>query len=307
MNYNRVLKAAPLPPGFYSICGAQGAGKTSLAVALLRTDYRYYREWRYEQAVGLAREYYRVNGIKLDISKNLYFSKHKIILDRRRGISTHEIDIERLGLPNDDYTVQYLPRGSVVFIEEADVLAYCQNWQSLSVYLRNLIKYVRHNMLTIIFDMQVGGDLAKALRNLTVGQFYIVESGIKRFLLFWKRQEWRFLYIRSQLNNVVKEFSKLGVNIKIPVVEWGRFHVWGNVFDCYNSFSGVPYYLKGIENVGYVYNKHVDGDLSIEGIERYCKAHPLEQSERSEGPKKRQEKKSEEGDNSTVQEPYSPF
>lgn len=304
MNYNKELKSAPLPSGFYSICGAQGAGKTSLATALLRTDYKYYREWRYEQALSLAREYYQKNGIKLDISKNLYFSKHKIVLDRSRRITTHEIDIERLGLPNDDYVVQYLPRGSVVFIEEADVLAYCQNWQSLSVYLRNLIKYVRHNLLTIIFDMQVGGDLAKALRNLTVGQFYVVESGIKRFMLFWKRQEWRFLYIRSQLNNVAKEFSKLGVDIKIPVVEWGKFHVWGNVFDCYNSFSGVPYFLKGIEKVGYVYNDHVDGDLSIEGIARYCETHPLEQSDRSEEPKKRQEKKKEE---QTAEEPYSPF
>lgn len=275
MNYTKELKRAPLPSGLFSICGVQGAGKTSLATALLRTDYKRWRKWRYEQGRDLARRYFNANGIRLEISEILYFSNTKILLDKRRGIYTHEIDIRRLGLPNPDYDVQYLPRGSVVFIQEADLLAYCRDWNSLSVYLRNLMKYVRHNLLTIIFDMQVGGDLDKALRNLTVGIFYVVESGIKRFWLFWRQQKWKFLYIQSQLNNVVRDLSRLGVDIKISVVEWGKFRVLGNVFDCYNSFSGEVYYLNGIENVGYEYRKHPDGDLSIEGIKRYCEAHPL--------------------------------
>ena len=227
-------------------------------------------------AVVLARRFYEDSGIRLEISDTLYFSNNKIILDKRRGIETWEVDLQRLGLPNDDFEVQYLPRGSAVFIQEADILAFCRDWESLNNYLINLIKFVRHNLITLIFDMQVGGALDKALRRLLVGMYYVVKSGVSRFLIFWKRQKWKFLYIRNQLNAVVKELSTVGVNIKIKVAEWGRFRVWGDVFDRYNSFSGEPYFLYGIEKVGYVYKRHIDDNLSVEGIKGYCKAHPLE-------------------------------
>ena len=276
MNLTKMLKSAPLPSGFYAICGEQGAGKTSLATALFKTDYRRHRQERKKMAVDLAKRYYADSGIKLKISDTLYFSNNKMILDKRRGVETWEVDLQRLGLPNDDFEVQYLPRGSAVFIQEADILAFCRDWESLNNYLINLIKFVRHNLITLFFDMQVGGALDKALRRLLVGMYYVVKSGVKRFLIFWKRQKWKFLYIRNQLNAVVKELSTLGVNLKVKVAEWGSFRVWGDVFDSYNSFSGEPYFLYGIENVGYVYKKHADDDLSVEGIKAYCKAHPLE-------------------------------
>lgn len=282
LNYTKLLKQAPLPTGFFSIAGKQGAGKTSFAVGLLRTDYKRWRKWRYNQAFELAEQYRKINGIRLDINPCLYFSNTKILLDKRRGIYTHAVDLEFLGLPNLDYEVQYLPRGSVVFIQEADMLAYCRNWakNDLIEHLRNLMKYVRHNLITIIFDMQVGGALDKALRELECGQFYMVDSGIKRYWLFWKCQRWKFLYTDPQLNAQVKELSRLGVHIKINTTEWGKFRVMGNVFNCYNSFSGLPYFLNGIEEVGYKYRKHVDGDMSVYGIKRYCTEHPLQRQKK---------------------------
>ena len=279
MNLTKDLKKAPFPTGFFSICGAQGAGKTSGAAAILRIDYKYWRKWRYQQGKAAADKYFAANGIRLNVSENLYFSNTPILLDRRRGIYTHEVDIQRLGLPNDDFEVQYLPRGSVVFIQEADVLAYCRDWESLNEYLRALFKYVRHNLITIIFDMQYGGDLDKALRNLLVGMLYMVESGIKRHWLFWKKQGWRFLYIRSQLNNAVKELSQLGVKSKIPVCEWGKLRVFGNVFDCYDSFSGERYYFYGIDKVDYNYKEHVRGGMSIKDINAFVTQHPLTRPE----------------------------
>ena len=286
MNLTKDLRKAPLSVGFFNICGEQGAGKTSLATALLRTDYKRWRKYRYRLACDLAQEYYDCNGIELDIDPVLYFSSTEIVLDSRRGIKTHEIDLERLGLPNPDYEVQYLPCGSVIFIMEADILAYCHNWQQLSDYLRNLIKYCRHLKLTIIFDMQVGGDLAKALRNLTMGIYYVFTSGIKRFLLFWKIQQWQFLYVYNQRLNVVKEFSQYGIDIekkiRVPITEWGKFRVFGNVFSYYNSFSAVPYFLNGIDKVGYVYREHNEGDLSLEGIKAYCDSHPLVSSHKAQ-------------------------
>ena len=74
MNLTRDLRKEPLPIGFYNICGEQGAGKTSLAIALFRTDYKRWRKYRYELACGLAQEYYEVNGIALNIDKTLYLS-----------------------------------------------------------------------------------------------------------------------------------------------------------------------------------------------------------------------------------------
>lgn len=280
-----MLKKAPLQPGLYSINGCQGAGKTSFAAGILRTDYKYWGKWRYEQGQSLAQQYYEATGIELNVDKTLYFSSPSITLDRRHGIKTHFIDLQRLGLPNDEYDVQYLPRGSVVFIHEADVLAYCRDWQNLDDSLRLLAKYCRHNLITIIFDMQEGGALDKALRGLVIDRFFMLKSGVKRFLLFWRRQRWEFLCIHNQLANALKELASFGIDLKLKIVERGKFRVWGDVFDCYNSFSGVPYFLNGIEKRGYEYIPQEDGDLSIEGIKRYIEQHPLKK------PKTEQEQK----------------
>lgn len=287
MNLTKQIKKAPFPPGLYSINGCQGAGKTSGACAILRTDYKYWRKWRYEQGQNLAMRYFEGTGIKLNVDKTLYFSSPSIMLDRRRGIKTWYIDLERLGLPNDEYDVQYLPRGSVVFLHEVDVLAYCRDWQSLDRYLRLLAKYCRHNLITIIFDLQVGGDLDKALRGLVIDRYFMLNSGVKRFLLFWKRQQWEFLCIHNQLANAFKELASFGINDKrLKLYEWGKLRVWGDVFDCYNSFSGVPYFLYGIDKRGYEYIEQEEGDLTIEGIQRYVQQHPLAKAD------KVQEKKS---------------
>lgn len=275
MNLTKQLKKGAFPPGLYAINGCQGAGKTSSAAAILRLDYKYWRKWRYQQGQSLADEFYASNGIELDVSESLYFSSPSILLDSRRGIVTHGIDLKRLGLPNDEYDVQYLPRGSMVFIHEVDVLAYCRDWQKLDKYLRLLAKYCRHNLVTIIFDLQVGGDLDKALRNLVIDRYFMLRSGVKRFLLFWHRQRWEFLCIHNQLANALKELASFDIDLGIKIVERGTLSVWGNVFDYYDSYSGVPYFLYGIEKHGYEYIDQVEGDLSVDGIKAYCEAHPL--------------------------------
>lgn len=285
MNLTKQLKKAPFSPGLYAICGCQGAGKTSCATAILRTDYKYWRKWRYEQGITLAREFYEINGIRLDVSETLYFSSPSMVLNHCKGIKTWSIDLEKLGLPNDEYDVQYLPRGSMVFLHEVDVLAYCRDWQKLDRYLRLLAKYCRHNLITIIFDLQVGGDLDKALRNLVIDRYFILNSGVKRFLLFWRRQTWEFLCIHNQLANALKELASFGIDLKVKIVERGKFRVWGDVFGYYNSYSGVPYFLYGIEKHGYQYIEQEEGDLSIEGIKAYCEAHPLAYSDEKEDKK----------------------
>ncbi len=275
MNLTRAIRKEPLPSGVYVVRGPQGIGKTSFCTAMIRADYKKHRKYRVEEAKSLANEYYKENRIKLEISDRLYFSSIKILLNRRKKLYTHYVDVQRLGLPNPDYDVQYLPRGSVVYIQEADVLLFCRDYQDLNTYLINLLKYVRHNLLTVIFDCQVDSALDKAVRRLTVGIYHIETSYDGRFFFFWKVRRWKFIYIHNQLNEVVKELATVGINIKLSVVERGRFRVFGNIFDYYNSFSGVPYFLWSIEKHGYEYLEYPKETLSIDDINAFLEAHPL--------------------------------
>ena len=285
----------PLPSGVFSVCGQQGVGKTSFCTALLRLDYKLWTKWRTAQGKELAAKYAAKNKIKLEISNRLYFSNIKILLDKKRKLYTHYIDVQRLGLPNPDFEVQYLPRGSVVYIQEADVLLFCRDYQSLNVYLINLLKYVRHNLLTVIFDCQVNGALDVAVRRLTVGVYHIEDSKDGRFFFFWKIRKWRFIYVKNQLNDVIKELASVGVKINVSVVKRGRFFCFGNVFDYYNSFSGVAYFLKGIEKVGYKYLPHPVESLAINDIEKFVEVHPLVRPDDMKRKKKADKEKDEKG------------
>lgn len=275
MDLKKQLKQAPLSPGVFVVRGPQGVGKTSFCTALLCVDYKRWTKWRTEQGQSLANSFYKDNRVRLHISDRLYFSNIKILLNKRRGLYTHYVDVQRLGLPNPDFKVQYLPRGSVVYIQEADVLMFCRDYQSLNEYLINLLKYVRHNLLTIIFDCQVDSALDKAVRRLTVGVYHIEESCDARWLLFWKVRKWKFIYIHNQLNDVVKELATVGVKINVSVVERGIYKTRLKVFERYNSFSGVPYFLHGIENVGYEYLPFPKETLKIEDVNAFVQAHPL--------------------------------
>lgn len=274
MHLTKILRRSPFPPGFYVITGAQGAGKTSLAAALLCTDHKRWAKYRSDMAREVASEYYRQNGVKLNISSRLYFTNIKILLDKRRRLLTHYVDLPRLGLPNPDYDVQYLPKGSVVFIQEADLLLFCRTWAETNVYLINLLKYIRHNMLTVFFDCQDINNLEAAVRRLTMGIFHVNESYTTSHWLFWKKRKWRYTYVNNQLNNLMKTVAN-GVEKRVSVVRNGRFRFIGNIFERYKSFSGIWYFLNGIEKKGYEYLPHPAESFSISDIKKWVEAHPL--------------------------------
>lgn len=275
MNLTRTLKKEPFPSGVFTVRGPQGIGKTSFCAALLCADYKRWTKWRTEQGEELARKYYKENRKRLTISNRLYFCNIKILLDKRKKLYTHYVDVQRLGLPNPDYDVQYLPRGSVVFIQEADVLLFCRDFQTLNTYFINLMKYVRHNLLTIFFDCQVDGAIDAAIRRLTVGIYHIENSYTRRFFLFWKRRYWKFTYINNQLNELLKEVVQTGKTKKVNVVERGKFRFFGDIFKRYDSFSGQLYFLWGIEKRGYEYLPYPPSGYSIKDIQAFVEAHPL--------------------------------
>ncbi len=294
MNLTKQLKQAPFPSGVFVVRGQQGVGKTSFCTSILCQDYKKWTTWRTAQGEALAQAYFRDNRIKLHVSDRLYFSSIKILLNKRKRLYTHYVDVQRLGLPNPDFPVQYLPRGSVVYIQEADVLLFCRDYDSLNAYLVNLLKYVRHNLLTVIFDCQVDSALDKAIRRLVVGLYHIEASYDRRFFLFWKRRTWKFIYINNQLNDVIKELAAVGVKIKVSVVERGKLKTFGNVFERYNSFSGVPYFLYGIEKVGYEYLEHPRETFNVNDVNAFVAAHPLERPEKMKKKKKKDKKANDE-------------
>lgn len=296
MDLTKILRHNPFPPGFYVITGAQGAGKTSLATALLCTDYKRWAGYRRDMAREIAAEYYYQNGVKLGISDRLYFSNIKILLNKKQGLLTHYVDLPRLALPNPDFDVQYLPKGSVVFIQEADLLLFCRTWAETNAYLINLLKYVRHNMLTIFFDCQDIQNLEAAVRRLTMGIFHVNDSYTKRFFFFWKQRKWRYTYVNNQLNNLMKQVAN-GVEKRVSVVRNGRFRFIGNIFERYQSFSGIWYFLNGIEKRGYEYLPHPKESFSIRDIRAWIAAHPLV---KPESMKKQSGKKKQEANNDKV-------
>ena len=171
---------------------------------------------------------------------------------------------------------------------------FCRDYATLNVYLINLFKYVRHNLLTVFLDCQVDSAVDVAVRRLTVGIYHIEYSWDARFLFFWKVRKWKFIYIHNQLNEVIKELAAIGIKFKVSVAERGKFRVFGNIFKCYNSFSGVSYFLHGIEKKGYEYLPHPSEGVSLADIENFVCMHPLARPEEMKKQKKKAYEKPEE-------------
>ena len=276
MNLTAELRKNPFPPGFFVITGEQGAGKTSLATALLCVDARRWARERRLQALEIAEDFETANNIQLDIAEYLYFSNIEISLIKNH--KTHYVDLPRFGLPNPFYRVQYFPNSSVIFIQEADLLLFCRDWQTTNAYLIDLLKYVRHFNLTVFFDMQDINNLDVAVRRLVMGIFHIRYSYTARFFLFWKERRWKFTYINNQLHNLMAGFSD-SERKRLKVVRNGRFRFIGNIFNRYNSFSGKWYFLHGIEKYGYEYLPHPKASYKIKDIDKFIEEHPLTKPE----------------------------
>ena len=274
MNFSLMLRKGPFPVGFFAITGPQGAGKTSLAGALMCVDAKRWARVRRKKAQETADEYYKANRIKLDIAKYLYFSNIEIFLKKHKNCSTHYVDLPRFALPNSMFDVQYFPTGSVIFIQEADLLLFCRDWQNTNMFLIDFIKYVRHNELTVFFDLQDIDHLDAAVRRLVMGIIHVKDSYTRRHFLFWKKRCWKFTYINNQLNHMLEGLAG-DAGKRVKVVKNGRFRFIGNIFKRYNSFSGKWYFLRDIEKHNYQYIPHPKVSFKIADINEFCEAHPL--------------------------------
>ena len=293
--YKRLVRE-PLPVGLIALLGRQGAGKTSLATALMSNDFKYYGQQRYDECASYVNMLNR-NGFNLHLPKNkvLYFCPEDTYLDYKKGIKTWWCDAEKLALPNLDYEVQYFPRGSVIFLPEFDNLVNCRDWDSLSPYLVALAKYARHWKLTIIIDFQVWMQLDVALRRLMMYVIFIYDSYwrighrnyeekhyIKKTFRKTKRV-WETVFIDNQLNNFAKDLSSCVVDNKLvkqlfkQSVENKKFAFFGNIFTHYKSTSAEPMFLYKIKD--YKYIPHISSNIyTPDGVDTYVETHPVVRS-----------------------------
>ena len=287
----RIMKER-LPVGLFALIGKQGAGKTSCGSAFMCNDYKYHSLERYNECKQFT-DYLNSNGFNLHLAKNkcLYFSPEAVLLDKKRGISTWDFDVECLKLPNLKEEVQYFPRYSVIFVPEFDNIINCRDWKNMSPYLVALAKYARHWDLTIIIDFQCWLQIDKSWRNLMMYTLFFYEtydgmrfSFIKKIFHIPIKRYWRYIWVDNQLNTFVNELKTSVVSKKIikrleKRISMDKKYVFkGNIFNRFDSQSGWRYFVNGIKD--YVFRPHTKNDISPLGVLRYCESHPLERKKK---------------------------
>lgn len=287
---DRNIMREKLSVGLYAVIGKQGAGKTSCATAMLCNDWKYHHLERYEET----KSYINVlnwSGFNLHLpdNKTIYYSPDKIILSKKPYVETWYIDPLKFKLPNLREEVQYVPRGSVVFLPEFDNIIPCRDWKNMDKYLIALAKYARHWDLVIIIDFQCWLQLDVSWRRLMMYTLFMYDTYTDyRFRLFkllfripFKRR-WKYIWCDNQLNAFVKDISdmcvdeKLVTKLKKQVAKDKRYVFRGDIFERFDSTNGDKYFLRGIDDFQYIPHNKIE--LSPEGVEEYCRVHPIERS-----------------------------
>lgn len=255
--------------------GPTGAGKSSGMKAFAIRDKLKYGKRRYLESLALV-QHLQLNGYpNLHLDENLYFCSDYLLLDKKTGEEAWDVQFTKLGVPNEQYKVQNLPYGAFVVLPELDKDIHGNdNKGGINEYIRALLKYHRHNKLTILIDLQHFKRLAKELRDL-VHYIYFVR-GKKDFTLFGKvlMTKWKYIKIDYALYNL---FDSLG-ELKIPVkredlIRKESFRFFGNIYDYYDHETGLAYFLKDVDHYDYV--KPVKNDFTKESIDRINELHPV--------------------------------
>lgn len=298
--FTEQLKEQRMPSGFFVIAGQQGAGKTSLMAAITITDYLYHGRERLDEARA---EIEYMNAIdsswQLHTPLLAYRGKDAVHLDPRAGVDSLHIDITRFGLPGGSLDVQHLPPGTFLCFPEIDADLNCREWTKTPMEIIDAIKWLRHQDLTIIADMQSFDRVDAALRELTTDLWYVIDRRDRYERVKWwsKRKklastEWTFIWLKPQQNAVLRDVLR---NDLTPHVEKMlrkcladgsricRFVFEGNIYERYNSHSGKAYFYRGLED--FYVESHVPVDYSRASVEAFSESNPLTFSKKNGGEK----------------------
>lgn len=282
-NYANDIKHSLLLEGRFVVTnGRIGAGKTSITTAMMSLDYKYHSKMRLRMAQSLVNEY-NSNGGCLELPEHLYYSNIDICLTdphKRNAPHTNFADINRFGIPNNDYDVQNFPPYSVIYFAEVDNWLNSHKWQYISAHVREFLKYIRKMHYTVIFDVQVFDSVAKQLRSLCTDLFYIKDcvcSPARFFGLIKQREHWRFYRINPQELEMLRELEKSGIKLTksdMPKIVY-RMTYKGNIFKQFDSYAERMYFFYRIDEEGYQAWQHPPRILSPSGVQEFCTLAPL--------------------------------
>lgn len=275
LDLNKILPCEELETKIYVVVGSTGAGKTSYVSGRVIRDSKKNGHQRFLDALLIVQALKKNGYPNLRLDHNMYFCNDYLLLDKKSGETAWDVDFVRLGMPNEKYKVQNIPYGSVVALREGDQTANANdNKTGLNEYLRALLKYHRHNKLTIIIDLQDFSRLTKELRLLVHKVIFVRRK--KLYSIFGKvyKSKWWLREIDNTYLALLNSLTSLRVEVKEKsYVTKKKFVFWGNIHDYYDDHSGLPHFLNGVDHYDYIKKPRVE--LTRESIEDFCKSHPL--------------------------------
>lgn len=273
------LKKEDFSDRIITITGVQGQGKTSFVVDFIRELYKRQNKRRIKETNSFIDSLNSTieNGIPCyNLSKSpqghyIYTAKpFSFILDKKGRVVTNSIDPERLGLPNNTGGFDHIPYGSIIIVDEADQIWPNRGWRNTPKETIELLKYVRHNHITLILLCQVMSNLDLKFREFTMMHFHFYSREIKPKRWFFKEKFiWHFLVTYPQELLMVKALRDLGVESFKPTVQYWKYISKENPHKYYTSRSGLPLFLRGISD--YFYEQGPIGNaLDRVNVNSYC-------------------------------------
>lgn len=287
--YSKFLKSyGKLPAGFWVIEGEQGIGKTSAGTALLNLDYKYHNRRRLAAAQRKVDELNEYRDEKLELPEHLYYSNIRQYLNKSQTAQTHFINAEDLQIPNEQFSKQHYPFGSVIYFQEADKDFNCLDSKKIGKFVTQLMKFCRHNDMTIIFDLQVFNRLSATLRYLITNRVHIqckyevghfgrmiknhrhrLNSDVEfKSSKPVKKTVWYFSMLQNQSLDRYKEMKVAGIDVDTSFA----FRNWtlvykGNIFNQYESRSAIMLFWYGLKK--YETKEHIGTEPTAENIELF--------------------------------------
>lgn len=254
------LKKEDYSDRIITVTGVQRTGKTSFVVAFIRELFKRQNKMRARETNAFIDELnkLKVNNVpcyklnKSPLGHYIYTAEPFTFKLNKKGLTTLAIDPHRIGVPNNTYDFEYLPYGSIVIVDEADEIFPNREWQDTPPELIELLKYIGHNHMLLIFICQVLGNLDKKIRELTMQHFHIYYREIKpKHWFFREKFIWHILVSYPQELLMMKALKDLGIDTVKPRLEWYKFITKDNPHRYYNSRSGQPLFLRKIKNYNY--------------------------------------------------------
>ena len=264
------------------VTGLTRAGKTSNVTAREILDYKYNNKYRMKEAQAVVDDLHSRGFKKTKLKNHVYYSNYRMNLHLRKGVETHHVRFDELGLPNQAYETMNLCPGAVVIIDEPDAQLNAREGMSdkqqekvkiktMNDYLHGFLKFHGQLGVTLILITQDGDRLDKIFRHLIHEVIYIYDK-YDHYNIFKKLRkttwtEWHYKGSRKLIEMGIRGEPPVGDFRKYGYITESKFSFKGNIHKYYNSNAYSNLFLY--EDMEYEYREHRDDRPTAETIEEY--------------------------------------